>query len=181
MEHRELSLISKLDNGLTKGLCIMLGWLKYLGLWLLGLVMLVASFLMIFEYGEGLADISWHEWGFLLLLSLLLWRHVSYCQYFSIGLWNGLSRLLIAQGVLGVLSYFIIGSLLSLVMASEHLDSFLFSLAQENPIEKLVEYGLILLAVYLAAPVSKKSPSVKQAVPAQVEPDIPTVTDEIVQ
>lgn len=181
MEHRELSLISKLDNGLTKGLCIMLRWIKNFSLWLLGAVLLQRSIKMIFEYSEGLADVSWHEWAFLLLMPLLLWRHVSYCQYFSIGLWNGLSRLLIAQGVLGALSYFIIGSLLSLVLASGHLESFLFSLAQENPIEKLVEYGLILLAIYLAAPVSKKSRSVKQAAPAQVEPDIPTVTDEIVQ
>ena len=58
MEHRKLSLISKLDNGLVKGLCIMLGWLKYLGLWLLGVFLLLASFSKIFEYSEGLADIS---------------------------------------------------------------------------------------------------------------------------
>lgn len=181
MEHRELSLISKLDNGLTKGLCIMLGWLKYLGLWLLGLVMLVASFLLIFEYGEGLADVSWHEWAFLLLMPLLLWRHVSYCQYFSIGLWNGLSRLLIAQGLLGVLFFFGIGLLMAILVSGEYFDDSDLTSGQENPLVKLVEYGLILLAVYFAAPVSKKPPSVKQAVPAQIEPDMPTVTDEIVQ
>lgn len=181
MEHRELSLISKLDNGLVKGLCIMLGWLKYLGLWLLGLVMLVASFLMIFEYGEGLADISWHEWGFLLLLSLLLWRHVSYCQYFSIGLWNGLSRLLIAQGLLGVLLFFGIGLLMAILASGEYFDDSDLTFAQENPFVKLVKYGLTLLVVYLATPVSKSTKSAKQINTAQAEPVIPIVTDEIVQ
>lgn len=181
MEHRELSLISKLDNGLVKGLCIMLGWLKYLGLWLLGLVMLLASFSKIFEYSEGLADVSWHEWAFLLLMPLLLWRHISYCQYFSTGLWSGLSRLLIAQGLLGVLYFFGIGLLMAILVLGEYVDGSDLTFGQENPFVKLVEYGLILLAVYLAAPVSKKPPSVKQAVPVQVEPNIPTVTDEIVQ
>ena len=181
MEHRELSLLSKLDNGLTKGLCIMLGWLKYLGLWLLGLVMLVASFLMILEYGEGLADISWHEWVFLLLLSLLLWRHTRYCQHFTLGFWRGLSRLLIAQGVLGILLAFGIGLLVCLLLGSEHLDSFLQYLTREHPVDELVSYGFTLLAVYLAAPVSTVAPSEKQMVSAQVEPVIPTVTDEIVQ
>lgn len=181
MEHRELSLISKLDNGLVKGLCIMLGWLKYLGLWLLGLVLLLASFSKIFEYSEGLADVSWHEWAFLLLMPLLLWRHISYCQYFSTGLWSGLSRLLIAQGLLGVLLFFGIGLLMAILVLGEYFDDSDLTFGQENPFVKLVEYGLILLAVYLAAPVSKKPRSVKQAAPAQVEPDIPTVTDEIVQ
>lgn len=181
MEHRELSLLSKLDNGLTKGLCIMLGWLKYLGLWLLGLVMLVASFLLIFEYGEGLADISWHEWGFLLLLSLLLWRHTRYCQHFTLGFWRGLSRLLIAQGVLGILLAFGIGLLVCLLLGSEHLDSFLQYLTREHPVDELVSYGFTLLAVYLAAPTYAESPSAKQTASAQLEPVIPTVTDEIVQ
>lgn len=181
MEHRELSLISKLDNGLVKGLCIMLGWLKYLGLWLLGLVLLLASFSKIFEYSEGLADVSWHEWAFLLLMPLLLWRHISYCQYFSTGLWSGLSRLLIAQGLLGVLFFFGIGLLMAILVLGEYVDGSDLTFGQENPLVKLVEYGLILLAVYLAAPVSKKPPYVKQTTSTQIESVIPTITDEIVQ
>lgn len=181
MVYRELPLVSKLDNGLTKGLCIMLGWLKYLGLWLLGLVLLLGSFSEIFEYSEGLADVSWHEWGFLLLMPLLLWRHISYCQYFSTGLWSGLSRLLIAQGLLGVLFFFATGLIVELLASGEHFDSADLFFGQQSPFEKLVEYGLTLLAVYLAAPVSTVALSENQKVSAQLDSAIPTVTDEIVQ
>ena len=144
-------------------------------------VLLQRSIKMIFEYSEGLADVSWHEWAFLLLMPLLLWRHISYCQYFSTGLWSGLSRLLIAQGLLGVLFFFGIGLLMAILVLGEYVDGSDLTFGQENPLVKLVEYGLILLAVYLAAPVSKKPPYVKQTTSTQIESVIPTITDEIVQ
>ena len=159
----------------------MLRWIKNFSLWLLGAVLLQRSIKMIFEYSEGLADVSWHEWAFLLLMPLLLWRHISYCQYFSTGVWSGLSRLLIAQGLLGVLFFFGIGLLMAILVLGEYVDGSDLTFGQENPLVKLVEYGLILLAVYLAAPVSKKPPYVKQTTSTQIESAIPTVTDEIVQ
>lgn len=177
MDHRELSLIGKLDNGLVKGLYIMLTWFKNIGIWLLGLFLLFGSFVMIFEYDEGLADVSWHEWGFLLLMPLLLWRHVYYCQHFATGFWRGLSRLLTAQGILCVL-FFLGLFLLYLLSAIEHQESFHLYLTQEDPVDKLVNLGLVLLVVYLAAPVSKGLLIVKQTVS---DPSISTVPDEVVQ
>lgn len=181
MEQRELSLVGKLDIGLTKGLCIMLVWLKKLGLWLLGLIIMSASFWIIFEYDEGLADISWHEWGFLLLLPLMLWRHVRYCQHFSIGFWRGLSRLLIAQGVLGVLLISSYGLFVGLLLENEDHASALLYLTQENPVDKLVEYGLILLAVYLAAPVSTASLSTRPTESTRMEPSVLSTAQEVSQ
>lgn len=40
MQATELSLFGKLDNGLTKILCVLLGWLKTASLWLSGLLIL---------------------------------------------------------------------------------------------------------------------------------------------
>lgn len=181
MEHRELSLISKLDNGLTKGLCIILRWIKNFSLWLLGAVLLQRSIKMVFEYDEGLADISWHEWGFFLLMALLLWRHIHYCNHFSTSYWRGLSRLLIAQGILGVLFFFFMGLLLVLLSLNGDLGNFSFALFRDTPTAKVVHYSFILLTVYLAAPLYSELSSAKQTTSTQIESAIPTVTDEIVQ
>lgn len=181
MKHRELSLISKLDNGLTKGLCIMLGWLKSLSLWLLGLVLFKHSIAMIFEYNEGVADISWHEWGFFFIMALLLWRHTRYCKHFSVGYWSGLSRLLIAQGTLGVLFFICMGLLLMMLSLKGGLANFSFAVLRDHPVGKIAQYSFTLLAVYLSAPFYPSPVSKKQPAPVQAEPIIPTVTDEIAQ
>lgn len=178
MERYELSLAGKLDAGLVKALCALLGWLKNLSLWVLGLSMLLGAIWMIFEYDEGLADISWHEWGFLLLLPLLLWRHARYCQCFAIGFWRGLSRLLIFQGILGIVTLSGTGLLVALLLESESLDSFLRYMAQGDPISELVGYGLTLLVVYLAAPASAGSPASQQAAPARIEPTVSPMAKE---
>lgn len=73
MQHPELSLAGKLDSGLTKGLCLLLRGVKAGGLWLLGLLTLATLPWMIFEYGDGLADLSLLEWSFMPLLALFPW------------------------------------------------------------------------------------------------------------
>lgn len=166
MERRELSLAGKLDSGLVNGLCALLEGFKNLTLWLLGLLMLPASVWVVFEYDEGFSDISWHEWGFLLLLPVLLWRHVCYCRHFASGFWRGLSRLLTFQGVLSVIHLSSIGFLLFLFLESDDLDVFLHYLSQEHPLSELAALGLTLLAVYLAAPTCSQAPSRKRAMPA---------------
>lgn len=61
MQSPDLSLAGKLDNLLTKGLCSLLGGLANTFIWLLGLLVLVGQPIQIFEYGEGLSDVSWAE------------------------------------------------------------------------------------------------------------------------
>jgi hypothetical protein len=179
MQTRELSLVGKLDSGLTKGLCLLLGWLKTASLWLLGLLTLALLPFLIFEYGEGLADLSLLEWAFMPLLALLLWRHVHYCQHFATGIWHGLTRLLICQGIMGALGLLLIGLLTSVMVQTEHLQTLLSYLAQDDPISKLVSLGSVLLAAYLAAPTARiTAPSMPKAAPIRMEPTVTQAAKE---
>jgi len=179
MQSPELSLAGKLDNGLTKALCLLLRGLKTCSLWLLGLLTLAALPLIILEYGEGLADLSLLEWGFMPLLALLLWRHIHYCQHFTTGIWRGLSRLLMFQGVMSVLGLAIVGLLTVLLAQTEHLQTFIRYLLQDDPISKFVSFGTVLLAAYLAAPTATAATiSTPEAVPYCMEPSVSTTAKE---
>ena len=165
MQSAELSLAGKLDNGLTKGLCLLIGWLINACIWILGLLMLITQSLLIFEYGEGLADVSWHEWGFMLIFALLLWRHVRYCQHFTIGFWSGLSRLLIFQGRLGAVTLTIFGFEPELAAQFDPLSTAV------DPSIELAAFGIVLLLLYLAAPTTSGSSAIAKPVStSRVEP-----------
>lgn len=179
MQTRELCLVGKLDNGLTKGLCLLLGWLKTASLWWLGLLTLASLPLLIFEYGEGLADLSLLEWAFMPLLALLLWRHVRYCQHFTTGIWRGLNRLLICQGIMSALGLLLVGLLTAVMMQTDHLQELLSYLTQDDPINKLVSFSSVLLAAYLAAPTAGITTlSMPKATPIRVEPTVSQATKE---
>ncbi|MFL1390629.1 hypothetical protein ACI77F_23465 [Pseudomonas tritici] len=163
MQPSELSLAGKLDIGLTKGLCMLCSGAISSLIWLLGIVQLVTQFSGIFEYGEGLSDLSWGEWGFMPLFVLLLWRHRVYCRHFGWGLWRGLSRLLAFQGrVLGI-GLLILGAGWLWGKPSELVRT------DMDPIMQLVRFGLALLTLYLAAPTRQahpRSPTVEKDVTA---------------
>lgn len=179
MQKPELSLVGKLDSGLTKGLCSMLASLKVGGLWLLGLLTLASLPWIIFEYGDGLADISPLEWSFMPVLALLLWRHIRYCQHFAIGFWRGLSRLLVAQGIMTAVGMVLFGACVGLLAKTEHPDELLRMLIQEDPLDKLLAFGIVLLALYLAIPKSAPTSLLRPAtLHARVEPEVFTPAKE---
>lgn len=179
MQTHELSLIGKLDNGLTKGLCLLLGWLKTASLWWLGLLTLASLPLLVFEYGEGLADISLLEWAFMPLLALLLWRHVRYCRHFATGIWRGLSRLLICQGIMSALGLLLVGLLTAVMVQTDHLQELLSYLTQDDPISKFVSFSSVLLAAYLAAPTAAVNTlSIPKSAPIRVEPTVTPAAKE---
>ncbi|GMQ55205.1 hypothetical protein [Halopseudomonas aestusnigri] len=182
MHEKELSLTGKLDNGLTKGILHLLGWLKVGGLWLLGLTSLAALPWIIFEYEEGLSDLSILEWGFIPLLALLLWRHVHYCKHFTTGFWLGFSRLLICQGVMSALKFLLVGVVISGLFLIEHPQELFYSLVQESPLDKIITFSSVLVAAYLAAPTSCKKPvNVPAAAPLAAEPTASPEAKEALQ
>ena len=152
-----LSLAGRLDNGASRLICTLLSGLKKTLLWLCGLLVLALLPFIIFEYGEGLADMSVLEWGFLLLLSLLTWRHVNYCKHFSTGLWQGVSRLLIVQGLLFTIELMIIGLAAIFLWQTEYEYLLQHYLRIDDPISKLVTYFTILIALYLSAPTAART------------------------
>lgn len=179
MKDQHLSLAGKVDIGLVKGLSHLLAALKNIVLWLGGLLNLIALPATVFEYREGLADLSWHEWLAMLLLTLLLSRHIRYCRYFSVGFWRGLSRLLMFQGLLLCTLLTVTGLTLGLLLDSSSLYEFLGYLRLEDPLSKLITYALVLLAVALAAPTGK-GPKAGADFPQskRVEPTVSSMTRE---
>ncbi|HDY97726.1 MAG TPA: hypothetical protein ENH72_04465 [Pseudomonas sabulinigri] len=168
MQNPEMSLIEKLDNGLTKGLCLLLGWIKTAFIWLSGLISLIGLPIIIFEYGEGSADLSRIEWIFMPLMLLLLWRHVNYCKHFETGFWRSISRLMIFIGMLLMLQLVFIGIVAGLLsvtddaeMTTNSLEAFLKFLAMADPLSEILNYGLLLITVYLSAPYMRTLPTAK--------------------
>ena len=152
MQHPELSLAGKLDSGLTKGLCSMLTGLKVGGLWLLGLLTLASLPWVFFEYDDGLADLSLLEWSLMPVMALLLWRHIRYCQHFSTGFWRGLSRLLIAQGIMDTVGMMLLGACAALLTKTEHPDELLRNYASlQGEISELRDQLKAVLAEALAS------------------------------
>lgn len=179
MDRSELTLAGKIDAGLVKGLCLLLGWLKHFGLSLLGLLGLAWLLLGIFEYDDGLADISWHEWGFMLLLVLLLWRHVRYCQHFSCGFWRGLTRIIKAQGIMAVTALSSLALFFLPFQENENLSESLRQIGQTDPISELMHFGFVLLVVYLSAPTaSVLNGAIPSTVPVRVEPTLSSTAKE---
>lgn len=178
MQSLELLLAGKLDIGLTKGLCLLLGWFINALIWLLGLLALVGQAMQIFEYGEGLADLSWHECGFMLFFALLLRRHVHYCRYFAAGFWSGVNRLLTFQGRLVCLGLSIFGFAIGLEQELGTSVDLLSTVA--DPVTELAAFGFVLLALYLAAPTAPTE-STRPITAARVEPVFASAEKEVTE
>ncbi len=137
--------------------------------------MLVGQPVQIFEYGEGLSDVSWAEWGFMFLSVLLLRRHIQYCRHYSSGFWAGFSRLVLFQGRLACAGLSFLGFMVgfeSQFGASNDLSSTV------DPVMDVMGLGLVLLMFYLAAPTSSAT-SMRSTVPARVEPMLIPVEKEV--
>ena len=157
MQNRKLSLLGTLDNGLTHLMCLCLTGLKNSILWLIGLLTFLGLPVLIFEYNEGLNDLSLAEWFFIPLMALLLRRHIKYCKHYEASFGRGLGALFKAQGVVAAIELIVIGLVAYALMGTDKLkilDVFII----EHPITKLTTLFMILLATYLAAPTQ---PSVK--------------------
>lgn len=178
MHNPELSLIGKLDNGLSKGISLMLGAAKIGFIWLSGLIMVAFLPVLIFEYGDGLADLSKIEWIFMVLMALLVWRHVRYCKHFGTGFLRGFNRLLMCQGLLATVQLVVIGLAASVLVgtqsvdtATDHLREFMQVLMMDDPVSKILGFSLILFATYLAAPSNHRLPRTEPATEPRFRPE----------
>jgi len=132
--------------------------------------------LTIFEYGEGLHDISLHEWLFLALSALLFWRYCIHCSNFRIPWGTRISRILMFLGGLALLDVLVFMALvLSGVFAGEDLHSVL-----AEPKLIYISDGIFwlgtLLTLYLASPcpgieIAKQLPS--DNIPVVQSEDVP--------
>lgn len=170
MQKTEMSVVEKLDNGLSKGLCRILDGLKITALWLVGLWELASLPLRIFEYKEGLSDLSPTELIFLPLMGLLLWRQIHYSRRFGAGFWSGFSRLLIALGMLSMLFHIAWAASWSLYVSapSENIANLSSLMFFGTPLESIAYLTLTLFAIYLAAPHHKEVPLAMEKIEPQL-------------
>jgi hypothetical protein len=182
-DNPKLSPFAQVDTGLTRFVCGLLGGLKHLALWMLGLIAVADFFALIFEYGEGLADMALHEWVFMLLVLALTWRHCHYARHFGYGFWRGLGRWLTAQGVLLAIE---LASLGVIVWPSLEFASYakaLDSLDLVNKEEEILSLAFALLALYLGAPTQARTAEQPKPVTenARQEPSTSPPPDEAVR
>lgn len=83
--------------------------LRHVSLWVLGLSAVYYYLALVFEYGEGAADLSLHEWLFILSAIVLIKRHYYYAKRQGYGFWRATARLLSALGILQVIALAFIG------------------------------------------------------------------------
>jgi hypothetical protein len=152
-------LLEQLDIGLNHAVGYVLRGLKHLAVWLTGLIALIASICIMFEYGEGLADISQFEWAFMVLAALLVWRHCHYARQFGYGFWRGLARGLTAQGMalitqltlLGVMALLMLW-VMSLPMEWQGTADAMNDSDMALKTYEIIGQAMVLLALYLGAP-----------------------------
>ncbi|SDT86527.1 hypothetical protein SAMN05216296_0014 [Pseudomonas pohangensis] len=180
MQSPELSLTGKLDTGLVHGLCLLLAGLKNLGFWLLGLLVLAELPFDFFEYDAGLWDLSWDEVSVTALMSLLLARHLHYCRHFGVGFWAGLARLLLALGRMASFILILAGGVLIATLQMGDASEWLPISAHDDLVGTLFYYGMVLFAIYLAAPASPARPvSVNEATATRIEPTLNTAVKDV--
>lgn len=152
-------LLEQLDIGLNRAVGYVLRGLKHLALWLTGLTALIASTCIMFEYGEGLADISQFEWAFMMLVALLAWRHCHYARQFGYGFWLGLARVLTAQGMALITQFTLLGVMALLMLWVMSLPTEWLATADAMNDDdmafktyEIMGQAMVLLALYLGAP-----------------------------
>lgn len=148
----KLTLFAQLDTGLARFACGLLDGLKHLALWMLGLIAIAHYCSLIFEYGEGLADIALHEWVFLLLALALTWRHCHYARYFGYGFWRGLGRWLTALGILLALELTALGMIIWLSLEFTEYAEVLDSLVLASKEDEILDLAFALLTLHLGVP-----------------------------
>ncbi|MFJ3522538.1 hypothetical protein ACIPO9_08660 [Pseudomonas sp. NPDC090203] len=176
MHLAKLSLIARLDSFLTNCLCVLISWLVSASIWILGLLSLLDLASRIFAYGEGWADLSWAELAFMMIFALLLWRHFRYCRYFAISVLKGMRRLIFFQGILAGGGLAVAGFITGVEQQlGTSLDLPAIAI---DPVTELAQFGLTLLALYLAAPVRNVSGSRSPSFP-HVEPAFTTAEKDV--
>jgi len=153
MQHdTDVPLGVRIDSSIAHFSRTTLYWLSMALLFIAGL----ASFAMIpfavFEYGEGLHDVSAHEWFFLVLIALLLWRYWIHCSHFNATFWTRISRIfLFMGGFLFIEIAFYIASVIGGLNAGLSYDQAL-SNADTNFWGEIFSWVGVCLVLYLASP-----------------------------
>lgn len=123
---------------------------------LFGVVSIPGVYFELFEYKEGLRDLSNVEIVFLFLFVVIIYRHVSYCFKYKIGIWNSIIRPFYALGALVFVSFAVIGYWICILYFDDNAKSIRIEdvFVTPNGIEQLIILTATLLAIYLATPTS---------------------------
>lgn len=153
MQHdTDVPLGVRIDSSIAHFSRATLCWLGIALLFMAGLASFAMIPLAVFEYGEGLHDVSTHEWFFLALIALLLWRYWIHCSHFNATVWTRISRILLFMGgFLFIEIAFYVASVIGNLNAGLSYDQAL-SNADTNFLGEIFSWVGVCLALYLASP-----------------------------
>ncbi len=159
MERPALPLWAKLDSGLTYCLQLLIKWVAWTLLPLLGVAAAILTWEGLFEHGEGLMELSRLEWAFIALFLLMERRLFLYNRLFGYRWWIGLWRLLSGLGSYSLAWIVFCGSaaLLQLSLGGSW-EAGQAGIAMTGMVQPLWLSG-ILLTLYLSTPTRLAEPS----------------------
>lgn len=159
-----MSVLIWIDRLFSKSLSTMFLFIFFSMVFFLGIASIPWTYVGFFEYKENLWDLSNVEIGYLLLLSAVIYRHISYSIKYKIGLWNAFSRPLFALGFLTLLMLAYTGMIAIIITTGTYTDDIDLYTAPSDALvwgdgelyglAQLFWLGVTLLATYLSTPVS---------------------------
>lgn len=157
-----------IDRAFSKGLTLLLLFIFFSTIFFLGIASILCVYVEFFEYEDSLWDLSNAEIGYLLLFAAVIYRHVSYCRKYKIGIWTTITRPFFALGYLMLVSlaYFGVAVLAALYTGESNLSTELSGvLSGASGAEQLVGFILTVLAIYLATPTSEQKDIISEQAP----------------
>ena len=163
----------EVDWTLSRILSYVFNSLSFLFLISLSLFSLGFGFIEIFEYKEGLSDISTIEIVFTISALVLLKRYLAYCKQTSTRWWNMVKVPIVYYGKFLTITWLVI-SLLAISDLKESTTYFNTFLIQGQNLTQLLDFIFILISLYISIPSKKlrikkdKASCFKQPEPATV-------------
>lgn len=161
-----------IDRFFSKGLSLLLQFMFFFVIFFLGVASVLGIYTEFFEYEENLWDISNAEIGYLLLFSLVIYRHISYCLKYKVGIWKAISRPFYALGYLMLVSLAIVGAGLIASIYSESGNTcfdLVNILSCANGMEQFFGFIVTVSAIYLATPTSEHKHIISEQSPESPE------------
>ena len=149
---KNIPLAVKIDLFVSYFLRKIVYWIFMLVLFVSGLACISLLSICVFEYGDGIYDISMHEWIFLGLISVFIWRGWAYSSRFNISIRYRLIRVFLFLGRFFVFFNIVwMGGIIFLMLVGKEFHSILSDPGVSVFFEIFLWCG-VCFTLYLASP-----------------------------
>lgn len=154
-----MNIFQRIDTFFSRSLIGLLRLFAYIFILLSGLVSLALIFVVIFEYDDGIADLSNIELLILAILGLLLYRHISYCRYYGVAIWKRVIMPIYASGMMSVVYSIIFQIIIGFKFMVKPELTFAEVIMQPSKTGELIFLASSLIAIYLSTPTKRGAPA----------------------